>query len=102
VGWPEGCRPFYILERSADIDQAKADLRWGLFVIISGARPVVTPQQVRLAIALNFNIGVDTLTVAVIELEDFIAFLPECATADRVYNTGAAMHSPGFSVFFRH
>jgi hypothetical protein len=101
VGWTKGSKPFYVLDRSTDIDQAEANLRRALFVIVSGAYPVVTPQHVRLVIASNFNIGADTLTVVVTEPEDFIAFLPDCATADRVYNAGAAMHDPGFSVFFQ-
>jgi hypothetical protein len=44
----------------------------------------------------------DALTIAAAEPEDFIIFLPDSATTDRVFNTGKPLHAPGFSVFFWH
>jgi hypothetical protein len=92
--------PLYVVDRSTDIDQAEADLRRTLFAIVGGARPVVTPQQVRQAVVSTFNVDDDSLTLAAAEPEDFINFLPDSATTDRVFNVGAPLHAPGFSVFF--
>jgi hypothetical protein len=93
--------PLYVVDRSADIDQAEADLRRTLFAIVGGARPVVTPQQVRQAVVSTFNVDDDALTLAATEPKDFINFLPGSATTDRVFNVGAPLHALGFSVFFR-
>jgi hypothetical protein len=35
------------------------------------------------------------------EPEDFVVFLPDSPSTDRVFNGGALLHAPGFSLFFR-
>jgi hypothetical protein len=37
----------------------------------------------------------------VAEPEDFIVYLPDSVTTDRVFNGGPPFHAPGFSLFFR-
>jgi hypothetical protein len=36
------------------------------------------------------------------EPEDFVVFLPNSSSTDRVFNGGAPLHGPGFTLFFRH
>jgi hypothetical protein len=43
--WPQDSWPLCVMDRSADIDQAEADLRRALFMIVGGARPMVTPSK---------------------------------------------------------
>jgi hypothetical protein len=97
----ETVRPLCILERTVEMDRAEADLWCALFTIVGGARPLITVEQVRQAVALSFNIGLDSLEVAVAEPEDFIVFLPDIVTTDMVFNGGGPFHAPGFSLFFR-
>jgi hypothetical protein len=43
--WPQDSWPLCVMDHSADIDQAEADLRRALFMIVGGARPMVTPSK---------------------------------------------------------
>jgi hypothetical protein len=98
---PADVRPLYVIDRSAAIDQAEAALRCALFASVGGAHPLVTPDQVRQAVAQNFNLVVESLEVVVVKPEDFIVFLPDIATTDQVFNGGAPLQALGFPLFFR-
>jgi hypothetical protein len=63
---------------------------------------VVSPQQVQHAILSSFNVAPDSLSVMPTEPEDFVVFLPNSSSTDRVFNGGAPLHGPGFTLFFRH
>jgi hypothetical protein len=71
VAQVETVRPLCILERTVEMDRAEADLWCALFTIVGGARPLITVEQVRQAVALSFNIGLDSLEVVVAEPEEF-------------------------------
>jgi hypothetical protein len=90
-----------VTDRSVEIDQAEARLHGALFATVGGARPLVTPQQVMQAIAASFNVTPDNMSVAASELEDFLIFLPDDHSTDRVFNGGAPFHALGFTLFFR-
>jgi hypothetical protein len=49
----------------------------------------------------SFNVALEAMVVAAAEPEDFIVFLPDVATADRVFNGGALLQAPSFPLFFR-
>jgi hypothetical protein len=98
---PADVRPLCVVDRSAAIDQAEVALRCALFASVGGACPLVTPDQVRQAVAQNFSLAVESLEVAATEPEDFIVFLPDIATADWVFNGGAPLQALGFPLFFR-
>jgi hypothetical protein len=90
-----------VIDCSSEVDQAESSFRCALFATVGGARPLTTAQQVRQAIASSLNVGLESLEVAVAEPEDFIIFLPDSVTTDRVFNGGSPLHAPGFSVFLR-
>lgn len=94
-------RPLCIIDRSASIDQAEADLRRVLFVIIGGTRPPVTANQVIEEVARSFNVEVSAMAAMMTAPEDFLLLLPDCGAADRVYNGGLPLHCPGYSLRFR-
>jgi hypothetical protein len=100
-GAPPGDRPLCIIDRSAAVVQAEADLCCALFASVGGARPLISADQVRQAIAHSFNIALETMVVAATEPEDFIVFFPGVATANRVFNGGAPFQAPGFPLFSR-
>jgi hypothetical protein len=76
------------------IDQAEVAL---CCASVGGARPLVTPDQVRQAVAQNFSLVMESLEVAVVEPEDFIVFLPDIAMADRVFNGVAPLRAFPYS-----
>jgi hypothetical protein len=53
------------------------------------------------AVARSFNIDPASLGVTVAAPKDFLLFLLDSATADMVFNGGAPLHGPGFSLFFK-
>jgi hypothetical protein len=98
---PQQARPLCVIDRSAEIDKVEARLRCALFASVGGAHPAVSPQQVQQAISSSFNIAEDGLSVATSEPDDFVIFLPDSPSTDKVFNGGALLHAPGFSLFFR-
>jgi hypothetical protein len=53
------------------------------------------------AVQTSFAIDPASLAVTPAELEDFILFLPDGATADMVFNGGASLHRSTFPLFFK-
>jgi hypothetical protein len=49
----------------------------------------------------TFVVDPTSMRVAVAEPEDFIIFLSDKVTANRVYNVGSPLHRPAFSLFFK-
>jgi hypothetical protein len=82
---------------SESIDCAEATLRCALPVTIGGSRLPISAQQVCDAVVGSFSVNLASLAVAPTEPKDFILFLPDGATVDRVHNGGAPLHRPAFS-----
>jgi hypothetical protein len=61
---------------------------------------LLLPQQVLEEVARVFSIHASSMTIATTAPDDFLLFMPDCATADAVLNRGSPLHGPMFSLFF--
>jgi hypothetical protein len=95
------CAPLYIIDRSAAVNQAEAELRCALLVIIGGTHPAVAPLQVVQAMARGFNIDEISMAVSWTTLKDFLLRLLSLAVAERVFNDGMPFQGPRFTLFFK-
>jgi hypothetical protein len=93
--------PVYVVPCLEAIDRAEASLWRALLITIGSSRPRISAQQVRDAITMSFDIDPTSLAVTPDEPEDFIVFLPDGAMTERVFNGGAPLHQPDFSLFFK-
>jgi hypothetical protein len=61
----------------------------------------VSSHQVLEAVVVTFVVNPTSMRVAVVTPEDFIIFLSDKATTNRVYNARSPLHRPTFSLFFK-
>jgi hypothetical protein len=97
----QSSRPLCVIARSSNIDRAEADLRRALLVTVGGNCPVLAPRQVLEVVAANFGIDASSMDIMAAAPEDFLLVLPDSGAANRVFNRGLPLHSPGFSLFFK-
>lgn len=94
-------RPVCIIDRTARLESAKAELRRALVVTIGGNHPTLEAGHVLQEVARGFEIDVESMQIMPFKPEDFLLLLPDWSVAERVYNGGLPFHGPGFILIFK-
>lgn len=95
-------RPVCIIDRTARVESAEAELRHALVVTIGGNHPpAVEAGQVLQEVARSFDVDIDSMQIMAFKPEDFLLLLPDWGIAERVYNGGLPLQGPGFTLLFK-
>jgi hypothetical protein len=99
---PSVGRPLHVIDRSAALAWAEADLGHVLFISVGGSRPLVIEQQVLVEVERAFSVDPSSMVIMKTVPEAFLLVLPDLIAADRVFSRGLPLVGSGFTLFFKH